>query len=101
MIKSQFYDEPQFKSNLDDSPSPKTQQKFGNQQFEFKNETKLSAAKEEKHTSNEDSETFITLSNEEYCEHKSSISHCKISKDGKLIASVDTHGIVKSFKDFI
>ena len=45
-------------------------------------------------------EPFITLSVEDYNEHKSAISLCKISKDGKLIASVDSQGIIKSKPNF-
>jgi len=42
------------------------------------------------------SNPYLILSQEEYTEHKSHILHCKFSKDGKHIASVDAQGVVKS-----
>jgi len=39
---------------------------------------------------------YLILSQEEYTEHKSHILHCKFSKDGKHIASVDAQGVIKS-----
>ncbi len=42
------------------------------------------------------SNPYLTLSQEEYTQHKSHILHCKFSKDGKYIASVDAQGVIKS-----
>ena len=39
---------------------------------------------------------YLTLSQEDYIEHKFPILHCKFSKDGKHVASVDSQGIIKS-----
>lgn len=41
-------------------------------------------------------EPYLTLSEEEYNEHKATILHCKFSYDGKFVASVDTSGLIKS-----
>ena len=41
---------------------------------------------------------YLTLSQEDYNEHKFPILHCKFSKDGKHIASVDSQGIIKSLR---
>ena len=42
---------------------------------------------------------YLMLSQEDYSEHKSHILHCKFSKDGKYVASVDAQGVIKS-KEF-
>lgn len=39
---------------------------------------------------------YLTLSQDDYKEHKSAILHCKFSPDGKYIASVDVDGLIKS-----
>lgn len=38
---------------------------------------------------------YLILSQEDYMEHKASIVHCKFSKDGKCVASLDSHGVIK------
>ncbi|XP_074643706.1 WD repeat-containing protein 91-like [Tubulanus polymorphus] len=38
---------------------------------------------------------FLLLSQDEYNEHHSSITHCRFSETGKMIASVDIDGVVK------
>jgi hypothetical protein len=42
------------------------------------------------------SEPYLTLSQEDYTEHKSAILQCKFSKDGKYVASVDSNSLIKS-----
>ena len=41
-------------------------------------------------------EPYLLLSQEDYTEHKSAILHCKFSKDGKYVASVDCNSLIKS-----
>jgi hypothetical protein len=41
-------------------------------------------------------EPYLLLSQEDYAEHKSAILQCKLSKDGKYVASVDTNSLIKS-----
>lgn len=47
---------------------------------------------------------YLILSQEDYMEHKASIVHCKFSKDGKCVASLDSHGVIKGklvcFEDY-
>jgi hypothetical protein len=54
--------------------------------------------KEEKRTdfNSKGGEPYLTLSQEDYTEHKSPILQCKFSKDGKYIASVDSNSLIKS-----
>lgn len=42
---------------------------------------------------------YELLSNESFKEHKSTIVHCKCSKDGQFVASVDVNGVVKGKKE--
>ena len=44
---------------------------------------------------------YLILGHDDYIEHKSAIVHCKYSIDGKLIASVDINGVVKSKSNLI
>lgn len=53
----------------------------------------------EKQATNFDScsnEPYLILSEDTYKEHKASVKFCKFSLDGKLIASVDNSGVLKS-----
>ena len=38
---------------------------------------------------------YLILSQEDYTEHKAPIMHCKFSKDGKYVASLDSNGVIK------